>query len=71
MLKPAIAAIMLAASASSWAQYSHVVNADNLGRGVLAVKAENGIFLSWRSLPTDDARLSFAVYREGNKINDV
>lgn len=71
MLKPAMAAIMLAASAMSWAQYSHVVNADNLGRGVLAVKAENGVFLSWRSLPTDDTRLAFDVYRDGTKINDA
>lgn len=71
MLKHAMAAIMLAASATSWAQYSHVVNADNLGRGVLAVKAENGVFLSWRSLPTDDASLAFDVYRDGTKINDA
>ena len=71
MKKTAIAALMLAASTVSWAQYSHTVNADNLGRGVLAVKANKGVFVSWRSLPTDDAKLGFDVYRDGVKINDA
>ncbi len=70
MRKTAIAAIMLAASTVSWAQYSHTINADNLGRGVLAVQAENGVFVSWRSLPTDDANLAFDIYRDGIKINE-
>lgn len=63
--------MMLAFASSSWTQYSHTVNADNLGRGVLAVKADNGVFISWRSLPTDDARLAFDIYRDGVKVNDV
>lgn len=62
---------MLAAATVSWAQYSHPINADNLGRGVLAVKANNGIFVSWRSLPTDDAKLAFDIYRDGVKINET
>lgn len=69
-LKSVLAAVMVAASATTWAQYSHVVNADNLGRGVLAVKANNGVFVSWRSLPSDDAKLAFDVYRDGTKITD-
>ncbi|MDE6481138.1 MAG: T9SS type A sorting domain-containing protein [Muribaculaceae bacterium] len=71
MKKTAIAALMLAASTASWAQYSHIINADNLGRGVLAVKAENGVFVSWRSLPSDDAKLAFDVYRDGVKVNET
>ncbi len=71
MKKTAMAALMLAASTASWAQYSHTVNADNLGRGVLAVKADKGIFVSWRSLPTDDAKLAFDIYRDGVKINET
>ncbi|MDE7096827.1 MAG: rhamnogalacturonan lyase [Muribaculaceae bacterium] len=70
MRKSALAAIMLAASTASWAQYSHTINADNLGRGVLAVKSTNGVFVSWRSLPTDDSKLAFDIYRDGVKIND-
>lgn len=62
---------MLAASTASWAQYSHTINADNLGRGVLAVKADKGIFVSWRSLPTDDAELAFDIYRDGVKVNET
>lgn len=71
MRKTAMAALMLAASSASWAQYSHTINVDNLGRGVLAVKADNGIFVSWRSLPTDDAQLAFDIYRDGIKINEM
>ena len=63
--------MMLAFASASWAQYSHTVNADNLGRGVLAVKADNGVFVSWRSLPTDDAGLAFDIYRDGVKVNDA
>lgn len=71
MKKTSIAALMLAFASASWAQYSHTINADNLGRGVLAVKAENGVFVSWRSLPTDDAELAFDIYRDGVKVNDT
>lgn len=71
MKKTAIAALMLAASTTAIAQYSHVVNADNLGRGVLAVKADDGVFVSWRSLPTDDALLEFDLYRDGVKVNQA
>ncbi|MDE6552348.1 MAG: Por secretion system protein, partial [Muribaculaceae bacterium] len=71
MKKTAIAAMMLAFASVSWAQYSHVINADNLGRGVLAVKASKGVFISWRSLPSDDAKLAFDVYRDGVKVNDA
>lgn len=71
MRKTALAAFLLAASTASWAQYSHTINADNLGRGVLAVKADKGVFVSWRSLPTDDSKLAFDIYRDGVKVNDM
>lgn len=70
MKKTILAATLLAAATSSWAQYSHTVNADNLGRGVLAVKAEEGVFVSWRSMPGDDRALAFDIYRDGTKINE-
>ncbi|MDE6696113.1 MAG: T9SS type A sorting domain-containing protein [Muribaculaceae bacterium] len=71
MKKTFMAALLLAASTASWAQYSHTINADNLGRGVLAVKAGNGVFISWRSMPTDDANLAFDIYRDGVKVNET
>ncbi len=71
MKKTILAAMFLAASTTCWAQYSHTINADNLGRGVLAVKATEGVFISWRSLPTDDPNLAFDVYRDGVKINEA
>lgn len=39
---------------------------DNLDRGVVAVKTENGVYVSWRLLETDDAAVSFNVYRSSN-----
>ena len=62
-------AAMLAASLPSMGQYSHVVNADNLGRGLVAVKTDTGVFVSWRSLAEDDKNVAFDVYRDGTKIN--
>lgn len=75
MNKTLLAALFMAASAPSWgavnSPYSHTVNADNLGRGVLAVKTNGGVFVSWRSMPSDDAALAFDVYRDGVKVNET
>lgn len=45
--------------------------AEYLTRGVVAVKVDNGVFVSWRSLVSDDAATTFDVYRDGVKINDA
>lgn len=74
MKKTILAATLFAAFTSGWAAqspYSHTVNSDNLTRGVLAVKTDGGVFISWRSMPTDDPKLAFDVYRDGTKINDA
>lgn len=75
MKKTILAAMLFAASTAAWgavaSPYSHVVNADNLGRGVLAVKADEGVFISWRSMPDDDPDLAFDVYRDGVKVNET
>ena len=42
-----------------------------LDRGVVAVKTENSVFVSWRSLPSDDSHTTFDVYRDGVKVNDA
>ncbi|MCM1491036.1 MAG: T9SS type A sorting domain-containing protein [Muribaculum sp.] len=74
MKKFVLAAMLIAASTQTWgavnSPYSHAVNADNLGRGVLAVKADAGVFVSWRSMPDDDPNLAFDVYRDGKKVNE-
>ena len=60
----------LAATTAS-AQYSHTVMAENLGRGAVAVKNGTKVFISWRSLISDNKDLAFNVYRDGVKLNDT
>ena len=43
---------------------------EKLDRGVVAVKSPDGVFISWRSLGTDDRNMSFDIYRDGTKINE-
>lgn len=53
------------------AQYSHTVQAERLGRGPVAVNIEKGgVFISWRSLVSDDPALTFDIYRNGTKLNE-
>ncbi len=40
-----------------------------LNRGVVAVKVNNGVFLSWRLLGTDPEDVEFNVYRNGTLVN--
>lgn len=69
-MKKELITLCLAAMATTLsAQYSHIINADNLGRGVVAAKGSDGIFVSWRSLADDDRNMSFDIYRDGEKIN--
>ena len=41
---------------------------EKLGRGVVALPQSKGIFVSWRLLGTDDARMKFDVIRDGKTI---
>ena len=50
--------------------YSPTVKAEKLDRGLVAVKTDRGVFLSWRSLIDDPKGLTFDVYRGDTKIND-
>ena len=43
---------------------------EKLGRGVVALPQAKGIFISWRLLGTDDARMTFDVVRDGVTIAD-
>lgn len=62
--------MLLLSSLGAAAQYSHTIQAEKLDRGVVAVKTDGGVFVSWRSLVSDDKDLSFDVYRDGVKINE-
>lgn len=42
---------------------SEIRQAEKLDRGLVAVKTEDGVFLSWRYLGNDDEKVSFNVYR--------
>lgn len=41
---------------------------ESLDRGLVAVRKDSGMFLSWRLLGTEDYSTAFNVYRDGTKI---
>jgi rhamnogalacturonan endolyase len=41
---------------------------ENLDRGVVAVKTDDGVFVSWRRLGTEDPDTNFALYRDGQLV---
>lgn len=44
---------------------------ENIGRGLVAVKVSNGVFLSWRILGTEFNNASYNIYRNGVKIATI
>lgn len=42
---------------------------DVLSRGLVAVKTDNGVFLSWRRLGEEYYDVTYNVYRDGTKLN--
>ncbi len=42
----------------------------DIDRGLVAIKVDNGVYLSWRLLGTDQFDLGFNVYRDNEKINE-
>lgn len=44
---------------------------ENLGRGLVAVKIENGVYLNWRITGQEWRGTSYNIYRDGIKINDA
>lgn len=43
---------------------------EELGRDLVAVKVEEGVYVSWRLLGTDSESTAFNLYRDGKKVND-
>lgn len=44
---------------------------ENLDRGLVAMKTDGGVYLSWRLVGTEDYNSSFTIYRDGNQIATV
>lgn len=44
---------------------------EHLDRGVVAVKVNNGVYVSWRFLGTDEKSAGFNIYRDGTKVNET
>lgn len=42
---------------------------ESLKRGVVAVKVNNGVFVSWRLLGTEPDNIAFNLYRGSTKVN--
>ena len=57
-------------TAGAFAASAITRNMENLDRGVVAVKTEDGVFISWRRLGTEPADTNFEVYRNKEKITE-
>lgn len=66
MKKTFLSIILLGASLAGFAQQAEV-----LDRGVVAMKTEKGVFISWRSLAEDPYGSGFDIYRDGVKVNET
>jgi len=42
---------------------------EKLNRGIVAVKTDEGVFVSWRMFGTESNDISFNLYRDGKKVN--
>ena len=45
--------------------------AEALDRGIMAIKTNEGVYLSWRYLGTDTEDTAFDIYRDGKKITEI
>lgn len=63
--------LMASAGASEGAGSGLRRQMELLGRGLVAVAVEDGVFLSWRLLGTEPMDLGFNVYRDGERLNDA
>ncbi len=54
---------------AAWAASAR--QAEKLSRGVVAVKTDTGVYISWRLLGTESSAVSFNLYRNGTKVNST
>ncbi len=45
--------------------------AEKLDRGLVAIKTDEGVFLSWRYLGNDDVNVVFDIYKDGEKLETI
>ncbi len=57
-------------NASAFAGSAITRNMENLDRGVVATKTNDGVLVSWRRLATEPADTTFTLYRNKEKINE-
>lgn len=57
-----------AVTANAQASSAITRNMENLDRGVVAMKVDNGTYISWRRLATEPASTNFELYRNQEKI---
>ncbi|PZD94518.1 rhamnogalacturonan lyase [Paenibacillus sambharensis] len=69
LLAAAVALGTLPLSAADTASAANARQMEKLNRGLVAVKVNSGVFLSWRLLGTEAASTSFNVYRGSTKLN--
>ncbi|MET0981935.1 MAG: rhamnogalacturonan lyase [Telluria sp.] len=43
---------------------------EQLDRGVVAIRTDSGVFLSWRALAAEPVSTAFNLYRDGKRLND-
>jgi hypothetical protein len=44
---------------------------ESLNRGLVAVKVEGGVYIGWRLFGTDPEEITFNVYRDDQKVNQI
>ncbi len=59
-----------AVTASAQASAAMTRNMENLDRGVVAVKTDDGVFVSWRRLGTEPAETQFSLYRNKELVTE-
>jgi len=57
--------------AYSWTYTCWCASDGETGQRLVAVKVNNGVFLSWRMFGTDPSNIAFNLYRNGTKINST
>ncbi|MGN0149444.1 MAG: S-layer homology domain-containing protein [Clostridia bacterium] len=57
-------------SANAFAGSAMTRQMENLDRGVVAVKTDDGVFISWRRLATEPADTKFTLYRNDQVVAD-
>lgn len=66
----ATAGFVLPTTAGAFAGSAITRNMENLDRGVVAVKTDDGVFISWRRLGTEPADNKFELYKNKEKVTE-